>query len=444
MLRATTTLALALLVLTTGCSGDGEPAEPTSSPAATAPALPLPPVEVAPVDPILTSGRPAWTSDDLTREQRRFDVDLEVVGDLLLVRGAGSEVVDLVSGRPLWRVQEETEVELGESVGYVGDVDNLALTDTATGPVVVLPYRTDGCAYGCPTGVGQQRGLVGVDPLTGEVVWGNGLTRSTQADYIRPEDRSGRLPVTLEGVSSTTVVAGVGIPGVLDRVVLDRTRPAYVVGIDPATGERVWAVPDLVVEAMAGDLVIGRVNDVGAPDLVGLDARSGAELWRVETTGSTSSVSPRVAVLEEGEETTLLDGRTGEPLAQQLPPGTQDCARWVSGDLDVACLWRDPADPYGEPRLLTMTGGASAVLSQELPDDGGEDWTPQELHDGAITVGTYRVFGDRSGTVDTAGRALLPAEVEGVVLAADDRYLVLGGGADDDGTRRLEILRRRG
>ncbi|MFB9315675.1 PQQ-binding-like beta-propeller repeat protein [Nocardioides plantarum] len=431
--------ALALLLLLTGCSSDEtrRPAEPTSSPAPTAAPLPLPVLEASERAPVRTSTRPVWTSP--SDEER----GVAVVGDLMLLTGERPEVVDLRSGRTTWRLPTK-DVPLGATTGSVGDLnDEPALVDTADGPLVVLPYFAFACAYGCPepTMEDGQRGAVAVDARTGDVVWGSGLTQSTQADYLRPRDDLARLSVMVEGVSSTSVVLGVADYGTLFYGRPDKTLPAYAVGLDPATGERLWARPDVVVDLVAGDLVIGRVNDASAPSLVALDARTGKERWRSTETARAVSVSPRVVVLDDvSGGARLLDSRTGRPLPQQPPTRTRGCARWISGDLDVACVWEDPEDLRAQPRLLTLGAERGLSLSATLSDDRDQDWTPTTIQDGVVSLDGY---GGVAGAVDAAGGTLIGPDPDLTVVSVDDRYLVLGDGDGYDGYARLQVLRRR-
>ncbi len=436
---------LLVLLAATACTSAADHSDdpprraPSTAPSTTAAApgteLPLPELDATDLPEITTAPRPVWTSSGAGLRGELF---IEVVDDLALVTTPRSEVaVDLRSSRTLWRADDDDYLDLpGETSVSTG----LLSVPTAAGPLLVSSYYANGCAFGCPVPDAyhsEQKGIVARDARTGEVVWGQGLVGSSQASYLRPGDRDDDLVVLPLAAGPEVVVAAAGDGGVLLSRDPDATLPTYSVGLDPATGERLWSRRGIFVEAVVGGVVVGYVNDADAPVLVGLDPRTGKDLWRTDEPipfFGVTSASPRVIVLEREDEVLLLDTTTGRPLDQQPPPGTRSCASWVDGPLDVACAWRSP-DDYDDARLLTVDADGALTLSA-----ASTDLTPDILTGGAVVVDD---IGDGPGAIlDAAGRSLL-AERRQQVVALGERYLVVGDQTRTSSAwRELTILRR--
>ncbi|MEO9322522.1 PQQ-binding-like beta-propeller repeat protein [Nocardioides sp. C4-1] len=444
------TLALAVLPLAACTDEPGDPAtrpdasstsetqtpSPSPSPSPSAPGLPLPELTTtsAPVD-VTTAARPAWTSSGI-----RGPKTIQVDGDLAVVATPRDQRgVDLRSGEVLWTLGDDEDLPLPGTTSAAG----LVLAPSADGPRAVSSFYANGCAFGCPVPEqyhSEQKGIVALDATTGDVAWGRGLVGSAQADYLRPRDRD--LDLVVAGVLSSprAVVTSVGHGDIVVSGQVDADLPVYAVALDPVSGERLWARRGVVPEAVVADLVVVRVNDEAAPFLVGLDARTGEQRWRSPVTSpflALQSVSPRVIAVEaeDSDAITLLDTRTGVPLAAQPPGVVRFCAAWVSGSLDLACEWSAPDEPSAK-RLLTLDATGSMSLSAEPLTS-----TPDRVVDGVVVADDVlegpTVFLDAAG--DRVGD-----DRPGRIESLSARYLVEGTEVRyGNELRTITVLRRR-
>lgn len=438
---ATAVVALLAALVAAGCSNDEDPS-PSASPRPSVPTvpaiettpeptLPLPELAATGLAEVTTDPTPAWASPRL-----RGDVDVALVGDLVRVGRNGSEqVVDLRTGETRWSLREGRYVDTAAQASLS---DELTVLDVPSGPLLVGPFYANRCAFGCPVPTAydnEHKGLVALDARTGEVVWGRGLVGSAHAAFLRPRDRDQELAVRPAGIGPQVVVANVGDRDVVLNGEVDRSLPAYSVGLDPSSGEQLWSSDDVVVDKVVDGMVVGHLNDEDDPSLIGLDPLTGAVVWRsTEPYSGLVSVSPRLTVLDDGSARGALfvDTATGKPTDQQPPEGAGRCAPWLSGDLDVACAWRDPVS--GDERLLTVAGGVMSLSRESVTA------LPDAVIGGAVVIDS---FGDAPSVVDAAGRVLLPSTGERV-LVLGERYVVLGTQAElGGGIRDVRVLRRR-
>lgn len=216
-------------------------------------------------------------------------------------------------------------------------------------------------AEGRPVVSTWEGSLVALDPAGGDVVWRVPLPAgplgpaAVASRRVGPSDPAGAVPPRGPAVVVATWES-------------DDEESAGAVGVDAATGARLWEMP---LEgggvsspgAVGGDVVIV-AGDLAAH---GLDATGGQERWRELTTGAGSPEIPPVAL---GDGTVLIADRSA---GMMVADGGSGSVRWRI-DLDAIAVRGAPAGPGPAGRYAlglfdgnVMVAGPTDDYVMEMP-----------------------------------------------------------------------------
>ncbi|HEY7514748.1 MAG TPA: PQQ-binding-like beta-propeller repeat protein, partial [Vicinamibacteria bacterium] len=258
---------------------------------------------------------------------------------------------DAASGKELWRHAGEETYK-----GHDGSFDGPIPTPAVSGGRVFALFN---------------RGtLLGLDLATGRVLW--------RADV--PKDIGGEKPYY--GYGASPLVAG----GVVVVEVGGKNAKA-VVGFDPATGARRWALGDDVVNYQSPVVlsVGGRdqVVAVGDKKLIAVDPAKGRVLWEHEHGGDESPIgSGSMVPLPAGEGRLFLKSRADSSSLLKITPK-------ADGGATVESLWTKPVlrNTYSIPvyhdGFLYGINGRSVLTCVDAAT-GEQRWRSREPGDGFL------------------------------------------------------------
>ena len=260
----------------------------------------------------------------------------------VLLRGCGTRVLDLATGRGLTRTADE--------LGVLGVAGDRLVTVTPDGDVRARPWAGGGGFVGGSTPKWKHVALVGhlvlarepsylvaMDVVRGAERWRTTLPTSGDTDellvgdvlVLRAEDGSvyrldagtgavawRALPRGSELGYGRLLAAGPGTAVVaIGNPAAEPSNPATLVGLDLATGAERWR-RDLPIAplAVAPRAVDGTVVLAIAPGVLGLDLATGRDRWQVATESAAPVATASAVVVDDAASAFALDPVTGRVL----------------------------------------------------------------------------------------------------------------------------------
>ena len=364
--------SLVVLLLLAACRGSGsEPAGDEPAP----PDLPWPAIErVERVPPLDVEPEPAWRSDDLDVAEVEPP---HVLGSAAVVAGTDRPgttdrdllVVDATTGAERWRVSSLEPLPDGSATAWVPELPP-ARAAAGTDQLVVVTWQG-----------GDEWGVTALALTDGRTRWRVAMRGEDPPTVQAADDRTvvvrGPAVVAAPG-EEPAVPPGAGGPdgdgddGDPDDGGGGRSARTTTV-LDAATGTPRWHDDGFEVVALAGEVVVGRVEGDGGPVLEARAAADGAVRWRA------AGLGPLVAVTGSGDALVTGPGRdrprtavvrTADGSVVDLGPGVGPCA---AGPSHVACLaavgtgrhlvtlGTDEAEPRASAVPVTVDGALVAL-----------------------------------------------------------------------------------
>lgn len=314
---------------------------------------------------------------------------LYVSGDVVLTSdNDGVLAVNGRTGKPMWRVSQIDEQRT---------VDGFRAYRPGTRPVTVLGGRP--LVFAGWSVTGERAGVVALSGVTGEPVW--------RREMDLPDD------VLAQGaqVISTTEA------GVLAEVTdIGSDRPYLMMMLGPSTGGEVWSKRGFSAVGATHDVVVGK--DPGGR-FVGLDARTGRQLWRLpervagrSLRGAEFGYAGQHSVVFTGPGlSVVLDSHTGR-MRLTRPTGGE-CAG-QGRELAVCGLAGSDGDGSQRPFAFDPGAGAEVSLRRILADLGAGGritGVTDEYVYAAAAPDDGRVYDADSGELVTEGATVSPQTV---------------------------------
>ena len=277
-----------------------------------------------------SSGTQAWAR---TLPHPREDAP-EVAGGDVLLRGCGAVVLDASDGHRLHRLPADAETDVvGLADGYLvsspgGDVDAVPLrggrgfSGGSTPPWdavlaagdLVLTSGNDLTAFVLSTGDAAWRAeLPTSGDLTAVAAPGLLVLRTGDGSLYRVDPSTGAVRWRVVPPAGTELTYGAVLA--VGRTALVASRGDTVVGLDAASGAELWRRTDLRVVGSVRWAAVGDVVAVPTGTAVtGLDLRTGRERWRLTAESSAPVASGRHLVVDDALSYAGVDPRDGTVL----------------------------------------------------------------------------------------------------------------------------------